>query len=55
VHDELIFEVRDDKKTIDKVREVVKIAMQGVNHGTHGEDIPLIVDGKVGKNWGSMS
>jgi DNA polymerase-1 len=55
VHDELIFEVRDDKKTIDKVREVVKIAMQGVNHGTRGEDIPLIVDGKVGKNWGSMS
>lgn len=55
VHDELIFEVSDDKKTITKVGEVVRAAMSSVAEGTSGEDIPLVVSEKKGKRWGSMT
>ena len=54
VHDELILEVRDDAEVIAKVTKVIKDAMTSVNDGTRGENIPLVVDSKLGKRWGSL-
>lgn len=54
VHDELIFEVKNEQKIIDKVKVVVASAMEDVAKGTSGEDIPLVVDIAVGERWGSM-
>ena len=54
VHDELIFEVKNDSKIIEKVKTVVAKAMEGVAQGTSGEDIPLVVDIAIGLRWGSM-
>lgn len=54
VHDELILEVRDDPETIKTVTEVVKKAMTSVNKGTRGANVPLVVDSKHGKRWGSL-
>jgi len=55
VHDELIFEVTDDKKVLNKAREVITKAMEGVARGTIGEHIPLIVDIVSGSRWGSLT
>ena len=54
VHDELIFEVKDDEKIITKTEEVIKKAMEEVALGTKGETIPLLVDIVKGKRWGSL-
>ncbi len=54
VHDELIFEVKDDKEVIKKVTDVVSKAMISANKGTIGEHIPLVVDSKQGERWGSL-
>jgi DNA polymerase-1 len=45
VHDELLFEVKEDE--IDIIRSMVKEEMEGV----HPLQVPLKVDVKVGKNW----
>lgn len=49
VHDELVFEVKEDK--IKNVAEIVREAMENVVK----LKVPLIVDLSVGKNWGEMS
>lgn len=54
VHDELIFEVADDEKTLKKAREIITRAMQSVNENTIGKDVPLVVSCAIGKRWGSM-
>ncbi len=54
VHDELILEVRDDAGVIAKVTKVIRDAMTSVNDGTRGEEIPLVVDSKLGTRWGSL-
>ncbi len=54
VHDELIFEVTNKKAIIEKAREIIAVAMNGVALGTKGEHIPLIVDVKIGQRWGSL-
>ncbi|OGZ17457.1 MAG: hypothetical protein A2494_00290 [Candidatus Lloydbacteria bacterium RIFOXYC12_FULL_46_25] len=54
VHDELIFEVKNEDMLIKKVSAVIAEAMEGVAKGTAGEDIPLIVDIAIGERWGSM-
>ncbi|MEK7118808.1 MAG: DNA polymerase, partial [Patescibacteria group bacterium] len=54
VHDELIFEVNDDKKILGKFSMVVKEAMTSVAKGTKGEHVPLVVDVLKGKRWGSL-
>ena len=48
VHDELLIEVLDEQ--IDKVKIIVKNIMENVVKF----DIPLLVDVKVGKNWGEV-
>jgi DNA polymerase-1 len=54
VHDELIYEVNAEQKSVDQVVKTVRTAMESAG----GEDIPnrvpLEVDVKCGKRWGSM-
>ncbi|KKU79404.1 MAG: polymerase protein [Parcubacteria group bacterium GW2011_GWA2_47_7] len=54
VHDELIFEIKDDPKVIEKMTIIVRDAMTSVNDATKGAHIPLVVDSKIGKRWGSL-
>jgi DNA polymerase-1 len=48
VHDELIFEMRDDLVTefVPKIREIMEKAITLC--------VPIIVDAKVGDSWGEM-
>ena len=48
VHDELIFEIREDliSKYIPIIKEIMEKAIT--------LDVPIIVDAKVGENWGEM-
>jgi DNA polymerase-1 len=55
VHDELIFEVKEDKKLVEQVASIVAKAMSEAHDGTRGDDVPLLVDVKVGTRWGSLS
>ncbi|MFA6106135.1 MAG: DNA polymerase I [Patescibacteria group bacterium] len=48
VHDELLFEVREDK--IQEWAKKIKAAMEGVAR----LKVPIIADLKTGKNWGEM-
>lgn len=55
VHDELIFEVKDDKKVIARAAEIIIGAMATAHDGTEGAHIPLVVDVACGKRWGSLA
>lgn len=48
VHDELVFEVKEDK--VDVVAKLVKDTMEMV----YKLNVPVVADVKVGKNWGEM-
>ncbi len=55
VHDELIYEVTDKAKTIERVEESVRIAMESVCADEMlSRGVPLEVDVKKGKRWGEM-
>lgn len=54
VHDELIFEVVDDKDILKKAQQIIADAMTGVAKSTKGEHIPLTVDIATGTRWGSL-
>jgi DNA polymerase-1 len=54
VHDELIFEMKDDEKIVSSATTIIKEAMEGVARGTKGEQVPLLVDTAKGKRWGSL-
>ena len=46
VHDELVFEIKEDM--VKKIAAVIKKIMEGVVRLT----VPLVVDVKIGANWG---
>ncbi len=48
VHDELLFEIKDDK--VEEAAEKIKKIMEGVLK----LKVPVVVDVKVGDNWGEM-
>ncbi len=50
IHDDLVFEVTDDKKVIDAVIKQVREIMTTV----YPLDVPIEVDVKIGKDWGEM-
>lgn len=52
VHDELMYEVRDDKVKV--VAELVRTCMESVMTLEDTCGVPLKVDVEVGKNWGEM-
>ena len=53
VHDELVFEIREEKLDA-VVPEIVKI-MTGVVSEEDGKGVPLEVEVKVGDNWEEMT
>jgi DNA polymerase-1 len=48
VHDELVFEVPDDK--VNKAAQEIKKIMENI----YQLEVPVMVDFKVGDNWGEM-
>ena len=52
VHDELVFEIEEDavKEIVPKLKEL----MEGVIPEKERNGIPILVEGKAGKNWGEM-
>ena len=52
VHDELVFEVSEEK--IKECAAAFKKIMEGVVPKEKLEGVPIIVEGKVGANWGQM-
>lgn len=52
VHDELVFEVREDRvaEIAPKIKEIMEAVLD--HEDTHG--IPIVAEGKSGPNWGSM-
>lgn len=54
VHDELMYEVDEDPRVIARVAETVRIAMEGAGGKDIPHGVPLEVDAKVGRRWGSM-
>ena len=50
IHDELLFEIKDEKEVINTAVRDIKAAMEKVWTGK----VKLIVDAKTGKNWAEM-
>jgi DNA polymerase-1 len=53
VHDELVYEVRDTK--VEELAPRIKELMEGVLSTEETNEVPIIAEGKRGKNWGEMS
>ena len=53
VHDELVFEVEEG--AVKEVAKNLKELMEGVIPEKDLNGIPILVDGKAGKNWGEMT
>lgn len=51
VHDELVYEVREQNKSVAKE---IKSIMESILSSKETEGVPIIVDAKEGKNWGEM-
>jgi len=52
VHDELVFEIPSNK--LQGYTPVIKEIMEGVVPEAKLHGVPIVVEGKVGKNWGQM-
>jgi DNA polymerase-1 len=52
VHDELVFEVYDDK--VKEAAPTLRALMEGVVSEKERNGIPFLVEGKVGDDWGEM-
>ena len=52
VHDELLFEIEEDK--VDEGLASIREAMEGAIPENKRKGVPIMVEGKVGKNWGEM-
>jgi DNA polymerase-1 len=52
VHDELVYEIQEEKK--DMIIPEIKKIMEHVLTPEETQGVPLIVEAKVGKNWGEM-
>lgn len=52
VHDELVFEIEED--AVKDIAPKLKGLMEGVIPEKDRNGIPILVEGKVGKNWGEM-
>ena len=52
VHDELVFEIEED--AVKDIAPKLKELMEGVIPEKDRRGIPILVEGKTGKNWGEM-
>ncbi len=48
VHDELVFEIKDD------IIEETALKIKGLMEGVVKLEVPLVVNTKVGRNWGEI-
>lgn len=53
VHDELVYEIKDEKA--EAFARDIKHIMENVLPTSATEGVPVIAEGKMGKNWGEMS
>ena len=54
VHDELVFEVEDDKEFIKKISKKIQDIMQDVLTEDLSKGVPLVTSSNVGLNWDNM-
>ncbi len=52
IHDELLFEIREDK--VDKLAQRIREIMESVVPKERLYNVPIIANGKSGKHWGEM-
>ncbi|MBP9711252.1 MAG: hypothetical protein KBD50_03305 [Candidatus Pacebacteria bacterium] len=52
VHDELVFEIEDTK--VEELAPKIKEIMENIVPAKDRRDIPILAEGKVGRNWGEM-
>ncbi|MEI6059008.1 MAG: DNA polymerase, partial [archaeon] len=55
VHDELVFEVEDDKAFIKQIAEKIQNLMQDVLSEEQSGGVPLVTSSNIGLNWDEMS
>lgn len=55
VHDELVFEIEDDKDFIKKISKKIQDLMQDVLSEDLSKGVPLVTSSKMGLNWGEMN
>ncbi|MEI6042146.1 MAG: DNA polymerase [bacterium] len=55
VHDELVFEVEDNKEFIKKVSKKIQDHMQDILSDSQSKGVPLVTSANIGMNWGEMS
>lgn len=53
VHDELVYEIKDEKA--EAFAKEIKQIMEDVFPPSTTEGVPIIAEGKIGKNWGEMT
>jgi DNA polymerase-1 len=52
VHDELVYEVRDEK--LDEISRSIKSIMESILTPEETEGVPILVETRAGKSWGEM-
>jgi DNA polymerase-1 len=52
VHDELVFEIKKDK--VQEYTSTIQTIMESVVPEDKRRGVPIVVEGKIGKNWGEM-
>ncbi|HEX8946637.1 MAG TPA: DNA polymerase [Candidatus Paceibacterota bacterium] len=52
VHDELVYEVRRER--VEEIAPLIKAQMEGVLSLEETRGVPILVEGKMGENWGDM-
>ena len=55
VHDELVFEVVDDKQFIKKIAKEIQNLMQDILTKEQSKGVPLVTSANVGLNWDKMT
>lgn len=55
VHDELVFEVKDDKVFIKQIAKEIQNLMQDVLSEEQSKGVPLVTSSNIGLNWDEMS
>ncbi|MEI6553820.1 MAG: DNA polymerase, partial [bacterium] len=54
VHDELVFEVEDNKEFIKKIAKKIQGMMEDVLSDEKSKGVPLVTTANIGANWGEM-
>ncbi len=54
VHDELVFEVEDNKEFINQITKIIQEKMQDVLSDEQSNGVPLMTSSNIGENWSEM-